>query len=214
LVDAQIPDRTIAWATAPCVSPWAFLAALNVFPAAGRLRDGHFFRHRGGGAIMVPVALAFGVDPVHLGIIFLANMELGYLTPLVGMNIFFASYRFGKPVIEVCRAVCRSWVGCCSACWSSPMYPGSPTCCAELDEAELGPPGRGRCSPGQSRALQVNCGNPRLPVRLSRPPRRREAALDLSEDCSGMNLRDGRGILTRSQRNRDSEIRYLGSPER
>jgi TRAP-type C4-dicarboxylate transport system permease large subunit len=55
--------------------------------------------------IIVPVAQAFGVDPVHLGIIFLANMELGYLTPLVGMNVFFASYRFGKPVLEVCRAV-------------------------------------------------------------------------------------------------------------
>jgi TRAP-type C4-dicarboxylate transport system permease large subunit len=55
--------------------------------------------------IIVPVALAFDVDPVHLGIVFLANMELGYLTPLVGMNVFFASYRFGKPVLEVCRAV-------------------------------------------------------------------------------------------------------------
>jgi len=55
--------------------------------------------------IIVPVAAAFGVDPVHLGVIFLANMELGYLTPLVGMNVFFASYRFGKPVLEVCRAV-------------------------------------------------------------------------------------------------------------
>ena len=48
---------------------------------------------------------AFGLDPVHLGIIFLANMELGYLTPLVGLNLFFASYRFGKPVVEVFRAV-------------------------------------------------------------------------------------------------------------
>jgi TRAP-type C4-dicarboxylate transport system permease large subunit len=55
--------------------------------------------------IIVPVAAAFGIEPVHLGIIFLANMELGYLTPLVGMNVFFASYRFGKPVLEVCRAV-------------------------------------------------------------------------------------------------------------
>ena len=43
--------------------------------------------------------------PLHLGIIFLANLELGYLTPLVGLNLFFASYRFGKPVIEIFRAV-------------------------------------------------------------------------------------------------------------
>jgi TRAP-type C4-dicarboxylate transport system permease large subunit len=45
------------------------------------------------------------VDPVHLGIIFLANMELGYLTPPVGMNLFFASYRFDKPIVEVYRSV-------------------------------------------------------------------------------------------------------------
>ena len=45
------------------------------------------------------------MHPVHLGIVFLANLELGYLTPPVGMNLFFASYRFGKPVAEVFRAV-------------------------------------------------------------------------------------------------------------
>jgi TRAP-type C4-dicarboxylate transport system permease large subunit len=44
------------------------------------------------------------VDPVHLGIIFLANMQLGYVTPPVGMNLFIASYRFERPVIEVYRA--------------------------------------------------------------------------------------------------------------
>ena len=48
--------------------------------------------------------MAFGIDPVHLGIIFLANLELGYLTPPVGMNLFLASYRFGKPMPEVARA--------------------------------------------------------------------------------------------------------------
>jgi Tripartite ATP-independent periplasmic transporter, DctM component len=47
----------------------------------------------------------FGIEPVHLGIIFLANMELGYLTPLVGLNLFFASYRFNKPLAEIFRAV-------------------------------------------------------------------------------------------------------------
>jgi TRAP-type C4-dicarboxylate transport system permease large subunit len=47
----------------------------------------------------------FGVEPVQLGIIFLANMELGYLTPLVGLNLFFAAYRFNKPLAEIFRAV-------------------------------------------------------------------------------------------------------------
>ena len=54
--------------------------------------------------LLLPLALAFGIDPVHLGIMFLVNMELGYLTPPVGMNLFFAAYRFGKPLPEVIRA--------------------------------------------------------------------------------------------------------------
>jgi C4-dicarboxylate transporter DctM subunit len=45
------------------------------------------------------------MDPVHLGILFLANLELGFLTPPVGMNLFLASYRFNKPMPEVIRAV-------------------------------------------------------------------------------------------------------------
>jgi len=53
--------------------------------------------------LIVPIATAFGVDPVHLGILFLANLELGYLTPPVGMNLFLASYRFDKPLTAVYR---------------------------------------------------------------------------------------------------------------
>src|SRR5262249_46572259 len=59
--------------------------------------------------VLVPlvahVAPLFGIDRLHLGAIFLANMELGYLTPLVGLNLFFSSYRFGRPVLEIFRAV-------------------------------------------------------------------------------------------------------------
>ena len=54
--------------------------------------------------LMLPVAAAFGIDPLHLGIIFLANMELGYLTPPVGMNLYLASFRFDKPLMAVFRA--------------------------------------------------------------------------------------------------------------
>jgi len=54
--------------------------------------------------LIVPMGEAFGIDPVHLGIIFLANLELGYLTPPVGMNLFLSWYRFGKPMPEVYRA--------------------------------------------------------------------------------------------------------------
>ena len=55
--------------------------------------------------LLVPLGHAYGVDPIQLGVIFLANMELGYLTPPVGLNVYMASYRFGKPVPTVFRAV-------------------------------------------------------------------------------------------------------------
>jgi TRAP-type C4-dicarboxylate transport system permease large subunit len=54
--------------------------------------------------LIAPVGQYFGIDPFHLGIIFLTNLELGYLTPPVGMNLFLASYRFNRPLPEVYRA--------------------------------------------------------------------------------------------------------------
>ena len=53
--------------------------------------------------LILPISQVFGIDPLHLGMIFLANLELGYLTPSVGMNLFLASYRFEKPLVEVYR---------------------------------------------------------------------------------------------------------------
>ncbi len=53
--------------------------------------------------LILPISEVFGIHPLHLGMIFLANLELGYLTPPVGMNLFLASYRFDKPLLEVCR---------------------------------------------------------------------------------------------------------------
>ena len=55
-------------------------------------------------ASIVPLGAAFGIHPIHLGIIFIANLELGYLTPPVGLNLFLASYRFEKPLLAVYRA--------------------------------------------------------------------------------------------------------------
>jgi TRAP-type C4-dicarboxylate transport system permease large subunit len=51
--------------------------------------------------LLLPIAIGYGIDPVHLGIIFLANMQIGYFTPPVGMNLFIASYRFDKPVLQL-----------------------------------------------------------------------------------------------------------------
>jgi tripartite ATP-independent transporter DctM subunit len=104
LVDAQIPDQAVAWATGAIKSKWLFLLGLNlVLLVIGGLVEIY-------AAIvvvvplLVPLGLAFGIDPVHLGIIFLANMELGFLAPPVGLNLLLASYRFKKPMSEVTRA--------------------------------------------------------------------------------------------------------------
>jgi TRAP-type C4-dicarboxylate transport system permease large subunit len=86
-------------------SRWVFLLALNaLLIVVGCLID-IFSAIVVLAPLLVPMATAFGVHPVHLGVIFLANLELGYLTPPVGMNLFFSAYRFGKPIAEVFRAV-------------------------------------------------------------------------------------------------------------
>jgi len=54
--------------------------------------------------LIVPIATAYGIDPVHLGIVFLTNLEIGYLTPPVGLNLFISSLRFKTPVFTVVRA--------------------------------------------------------------------------------------------------------------
>ncbi|HZD52372.1 MAG TPA: TRAP transporter large permease subunit, partial [Woeseiaceae bacterium] len=54
--------------------------------------------------LILPIAAQYEVNPIHLGIVFLAAMQLGYMTPPVGLNLFIASYRFDKPILEVCRA--------------------------------------------------------------------------------------------------------------
>jgi len=104
LVDARIPELAVDWVTRAIPSRWMFLVALNVFLlVAGCLLD-IFSATVVLVPLMLPLGVAFGVDPIHLGIIFLTNMELGYLTPPVGMNLFFTAYRFGKPLPEVFRA--------------------------------------------------------------------------------------------------------------
>ena len=105
LIDAQIPDQVVAWSVASIKSKWLFLLGLNlVLLAVGGVVEIY-------AAIivvvplLVPVGLAFGLDPVHLGIVFLANMELGFLAPPLGLNLLLASYRFNRPMTEVIRAV-------------------------------------------------------------------------------------------------------------
>ena len=105
LVDAGIPDAATAWVQAILPNKFAFLVALNLFLLlAGALMEIY-------AAIVVlvplllPVAISYGIDPVHFGIIFLANIEMGFLCPPAGMNIYFASAMFGKSIRYVAGSV-------------------------------------------------------------------------------------------------------------
>ncbi|RMI04711.1 MAG: TRAP transporter large permease subunit [Calditrichaeota bacterium] len=101
MVDAEIPNKILAFMQSLVSSRLMFLIMLNIFLLiVGALMD--IFS-----AILVivpliaPIAASYGVDPVHLGIIFLANLGIGYTTPPVGINLFIASFRFDRPVIKL-----------------------------------------------------------------------------------------------------------------
>jgi C4-dicarboxylate transporter, DctM subunit len=104
LVDAQLPDKMVEFATHAITSKWLFLLGLNV----ALLLVGGLIEIYAAIIVvvplLVPLGVAFGIDPIHLGIIFLANMELGFLAPPVGLNLLLSSYRFNKPMAEVTRA--------------------------------------------------------------------------------------------------------------
>lgn len=101
LIDAQIPMRILVFMQTFVNSKLLFLIMLNLFLLAlGCLVD-IFSAIIVAVPIIIPIATSFGIDPVHLGIIFLANLEIGYCTPPVGMNLFIASYRFNKPILKL-----------------------------------------------------------------------------------------------------------------
>jgi tripartite ATP-independent transporter DctM subunit len=105
IVDAQIPPQLAQWLRAHVSSPFVFLLLLNLV----LIIKGFFIDIFSAITIVVPLiaplGAVYGINPVHLGIIFLANLELGYLTPPLGLNLFLASYRFEKPIVEIYRDV-------------------------------------------------------------------------------------------------------------
>jgi tripartite ATP-independent transporter DctM subunit len=103
IVDAQIPDALTTWVRIHIESQHVFLLTLNalllvvgsvveIYAAIVVLAP-----------LVVPIAAAFGVNPIHLGVIFLSNLELGFLMPPMGLNLFLSSSRFGKPLTAVTR---------------------------------------------------------------------------------------------------------------
>ena len=104
LIDAEVPERMFAFIQQHVDEKLTFLILLNLFLLVLGMMLDIFSAIVIIVPIVLPIAVGYGIHPIHLGIIFLANMQLGYFTPPVGMNLFIASYRFDKPVLELYRA--------------------------------------------------------------------------------------------------------------
>ena len=105
MIDSGIPDRAVEWVQSVIPNRYVFLTVLCIFLFfAAALMEIY-------AAIVVlvplllPLAKAYGIDPIHFGIIFLAAMEVGFLCPPAGMNIYFASAMFKQPIATVARSV-------------------------------------------------------------------------------------------------------------
>ena len=110
LIDAQVPARLADWARENIHSKWVFLLGLNAFLiVVGGMMD-IFSAIIVVVPLVVPIATHFQIDPIHLGVVFVANSELGYLTPPVGENLFVASYRFNKPILHLARAMLPMYI--------------------------------------------------------------------------------------------------------
>ena len=103
LIIAQVPMHALEWIQSVVESPLLFLLLINILLiVAGALMDIY-------SAIIVivplivPMAAAYGIDPVHMGVIFMANAQLGYLMPPMGENLFLSAYRFNLPLTRIYR---------------------------------------------------------------------------------------------------------------
>jgi tripartite ATP-independent transporter DctM subunit len=105
LIDAGIPDAAIEWVQGVIPNKFMFLLVLNLFlVVAGALME-IFAAIVVLVPLLLPVALSYGIDPIHFGIIFVAAMEMGFLCPPAGMNIYFAAAMFDKPIRYVAASV-------------------------------------------------------------------------------------------------------------
>ena len=104
LIDQEVPTRLFDFINSYIDSKYTFLLLLNVFLLlVGAMLD-IFSALVLVVPLILPIAEGYNVDPIHLGIIFLTNLQIGYCTPPVGLNLFLASYRFEKPIVELYRA--------------------------------------------------------------------------------------------------------------
>lgn len=101
LIDAEIPMRLLDFFKTHIESRFLFLAVLNVFLLGVGCTMGIFSALVVVVPLLSPISQAYGIDPIHLGIIFLANLEIGASLPPLGINLFIASIRFERPVLRL-----------------------------------------------------------------------------------------------------------------
>ncbi len=109
MIDAQLPDKIFAFLHSFIENKIFFLIILNIFLLAINMIE-IFSAIVIVVPIIVPIALQYGVDPIHLGIIFLVNLEIGYMTPPLGLNLFLSSSRFNKKVTTIYKAAWSFWL--------------------------------------------------------------------------------------------------------
>jgi C4-dicarboxylate transporter, DctM subunit len=104
LVTADVPHDLVIWAKEHVDSKYVFLIVLNLLLLVVGMMMDIFSAVIIVVPLIAPVAMYYGIDPYHLGVIFLLNLEIGYLTPPVGLNLFISSFKFQKPVMEIVRS--------------------------------------------------------------------------------------------------------------
>jgi tripartite ATP-independent transporter DctM subunit len=104
LIDQEVPQQVLAAVRAHIHSPVTFLLMLNLFLLLVGCAMDIYTATIVIVPLLLPLGKAYGVDPVHLGVIFLANLAIGYCTPPVGMNLFIAAIRFDRPLLVLARA--------------------------------------------------------------------------------------------------------------
>ena len=149
LILADVPTAGVEWIQRAIHSKWVFLILLNLFLLAVGCLMNIYSAIVVVVPLIVPMALVFGVDPIHLGIIFLANLEIGFLMPPVGVNLFLSSYRFNKPLGTVVRSVLPMigvlLVGVLLITYVPPLTTALPKLLKKKSPAALSPnPGAGR----------------------------------------------------------------------
>lgn len=104
LVEAEVPQFLVKIMKQYISGPIAFLMVLNIFLLIVGCMMDIFSAILVVVPLIVPISFEYGINPIHLGVIFLTNLEIGYLTPPVGLNLFISSFRFKKPVLDVYKA--------------------------------------------------------------------------------------------------------------